>query len=36
MSFFTVSYWEAKTWNKEDGAKASEKYIPMILLFGAT
>ena len=36
MSFFTVSHWEAKTWNKEDEAKASEKYIPMILSFGAT
>tara|TARA_B100000242_G_C43028920_1_gene479260 strand:+ start:524 stop:808 length:285 start_codon:yes stop_codon:yes gene_type:complete len=36
MSFFTVSHWEAKTWNKEDEAKASEKYIPMILSMGAT
>ena len=31
MSFFTVSHWEAKTWNKEDEAKATEKYDPMIL-----
>ena len=31
MSFFTVSHWEAKTWNKEDEAKATEKNIPVIL-----
>jgi hypothetical protein len=35
MSFITVSHWEAKTWNKEDEAKATEKYIPMILSMGA-
>ena len=35
MSFFTVSHWEAKTWNKEDEAKATEKYVPMILSLGA-
>ena len=35
MSFFTVSHWEAKTWNKENEAKANEKYIPMILSLGA-
>ena len=35
MSFFTVSHWEAKTCNKEDEAKATEKYVPMILSLGA-
>ena len=35
MSFFTVSQWEAKTWNKEDEAKATEKYVPVILSLGA-
>ena len=35
MSFFTVSHWEAQTLNKEDEAKATEKYVPMILSLGA-
>ena len=35
MSFITVSHWEAKTWNKEDETKATEKYIPMIMSMGA-
>ena len=32
MSFFTVSHWEAKTWNKEDEAKASEKYSRFVVV----
>ena len=35
MSFITVSHWEAKTWNKEDETKATEKYVPMIMSLGA-
>ena len=35
MSFITVSHWEAKTWNKEDETKATEKYVPMIMSMGA-
>ena len=35
MSFIIVSHWEAKTWNKEDETKATEKYIPMIMSMGA-
>ena len=35
MSFITVSHWEAKTWNKEDETKATEKYINMIMSMGA-
>ena len=31
MSFIPVSYWESKTWNKENETKATEKYVPMIM-----
>ena len=36
MSFITVSHWEAKTWNKEDENKATEKYVPMIMSMATT
>ena len=35
MSFYTVSHWQAKTWDKEDESKANEKYVPMIMSLGA-
>ena len=35
MSFITDSHLEAKTWNKEDKIKSTEKYVPMIMSMGA-
>ncbi len=35
MSFYTVSHWEANSWDPEDEIKAKEKYVPMIMSLGA-
>ena len=35
MSFYTVSHWEANTWDPDDEVKAKEKYVPMIMSLGA-
>ena len=35
MSFYTVSHWEANSWDPEDEVKAKEKYVPMIMSLGA-
>ena len=35
MSFYTVSHWEANSWDTDDEVKAKEKYVPMIMSLGA-
>ena len=35
MSIYTVSHWEANSWDPEDEIKAKEKYVPMIMSLGA-
>ena len=35
MSFYTVSHWEANSWDPEDEVKVKEKYVNMIMSLGA-